>query len=110
MGEENLSKDLILRIRSIVAGYVKQKTEAKSETKIDLEEVRKRVCEGAFLRLRSCKSRRDFINFFTGTICSVPHYIPKDDFERLSNALLEGETWMDVKAVAMMTLSSMSIV
>jgi len=128
MGEESLPTGLVLRIRDIVRAYVLQKSEAKSGEKIDWDEVKKkrkreqddsgispkyreareRVCEDAFLRLRSCKSRTDFINYFTGTICSVPQYIPEDDFLQLSETLLEGDKWMDIKSLAMMALSAFS--
>jgi CRISPR-associated protein Cmx8 len=69
---------------------------------------RESVCTSAFLRIRSCRSRQDFIDYFTGTICSVPQYLPPAEFEQVSMTLLDEENWEDVKALAMLALSGLS--
>jgi CRISPR-associated protein Cmx8 len=69
---------------------------------------RESVCTGAFLRIRACRSRQDFIDYFTGTICSVPQYVPRAEFEQISTTLLDAENWEDVKALVMLALSGLS--
>lgn len=74
----------------------------------EYRDARRKVCTDAFLRLRSCKSRQDFVTYFTGTICSVPQFLPEDEYEKLGQVLLHGENWSDVKALAMLALSGLS--
>jgi len=112
VSEVGLSK----RVHDLVTGYVLHKTEAKSgiawkeynaSKSEKYREAREKVCADAFLRLRSCRSRDDFVSFFTGTICSVPQFLPLEEYERFSLALLDEVKWEDVKALAMLTLSSL---
>ncbi len=68
-----------------------------------------RVCEDAFLTMRSCRSREDFVGYFTGTICAVPQYLPMEDYQRLAVALMgHDDEWERVKALAMLALSALS--
>ncbi len=129
MSAESSSADgLVDRIHNLVRGYVYQRTEKKSGIPYDsfknkkrvvdgkermdvpqgYREAREKVCSNAFLRLRASRSREDFVAYFTGTICSVPQFLPKDDFIELSRALLDGDRWEDARALAMLALSSLS--
>lgn len=111
------------RVYDMVAAYIYRKTETRCgitwETiKNDLKgegnqqvqkyrEAREKVCSGAFLAIRSRKSREEFTTFFTGTICSVPQFLPQGEYDALSDALL-GESWEDVKSLSMLALSGLS--
>jgi CRISPR-associated protein Cmx8 len=118
------------RVYKLVQAYVFRKTESKSgikwddfknkrvkdpitnREKIDVperyREQRERVCTDAFLRFRACHAKEDFVSYFTGTICSVPHYLPEAEYQALADALLSDERWEEVKALAMLALSSFS--
>src|SRR5450830_860613 len=87
--------DLSKRVHDMIQRYVYERTKAKSGKSADdfplvvdpntkrprrevSEEYRKafgRVCEDAFLAMRSYRSRDDFVGYFTGTICRVPQYL-----------------------------------
>jgi CRISPR-associated protein Cmx8 len=127
MGETN---ELSKRIYDLVRAYVMRKSEAKSGIKWDdfksnrikdpqtdkerinvpekYREAREKVCAEAFLRLRSCKSREDFLSYFTGSICSVPQYLPPEEYSKLALWLMSGESWSDAKALAMLAFSGLS--
>ncbi len=130
MVESSVGAELSKRVHDLVSAYVYRRTEARCGIKwknfkdrkkknpdtgrLELDvpqsyrDAREKVCSGAFLHLRSCKSREDFVEYFAGTICSVPQYLPEEEYQKLVTALLEGETWMDVKALAMLALSGLS--
>ncbi len=121
---------LVERVHSLIRAYVLRKAEGKSGIKWDdikakkvtdpstgkerldvppkYREVREKVCTEAFLRLRACRSREDFIAYFTGTICSVPQYLPEGEYQTLATALLSDERWEEVKALAMLALAGLS--
>jgi CRISPR-associated protein Cmx8 len=124
--EDNITE----RVYKLIQAYVFRKTESKSGVKWDdfkdkkvkdprsnrdrmdvpqkYREVRERVCTDAFLRFRACHAKEDFVSYFTGTICSVPHYLPEAEYQALADALLSDERWEEVKALAMLALSSFS--
>jgi CRISPR-associated protein Cmx8 len=130
MSDSNAAYDISKCIHNMIRSYVMRKSEAKSGISWDsfkdkkeknpktgkeyiavpakYREAREKVCSQAFLRFRSCKCREDFITYFTGTICSVPQYLPKEEFKKLSEILLQGDKWEDVKAVSMLALSGLS--
>jgi CRISPR-associated protein Cmx8 len=80
------------RVRRMVYGYIMRRTEHRCQIKWDdfrdkrvhdaasgrdridvpqkYREAREKVCTDAFLRMRSCRSRQDFVEYFIGTICS----------------------------------------
>jgi len=122
--------ELAKRVHSLVREYVMRRSEGKSRIKWDsfrdrkvrdeqtgreridvpqkYREAREDVCRDAFLRLRACRSREDFLAYFTGTICAVPQFLPQQDFLDLSEALLDDQRWEEVKALAMLALSALS--
>lgn len=131
MIEERETKVLNRRIYGLVFEYVMRKTEIKSggikwddfkdkkikdqttgKEVIDIppkyREAREKVCTDAFLRLRSCKSKEDFVTYFTGTLCSVPQYLPMNEYDELSVELLDGDKWIEIKSLAMLALSGLS--
>ena len=122
--------DLTERVYNLVQTYVFRKTETKSgikwedfrdkkikdrntgRVKLDVpqkyREQREKVCTDAFLRLRACHAKEDFVSYFTGTICSVPHYLPEEEYQTVAEAILSEERWESVKALAMLALSGLS--
>jgi CRISPR-associated protein Cmx8 len=48
----------------------------------------------------------DFIEYFTGTICSVPQFLKEDEFVALSRALIDDPD--TVKMLSMLALSAHS--
>lgn len=121
--------ELATRVHDLVQTYVRLRTESKSgiqwkdfkdrkvrdesgKERLDVpakyREARTKVCTDAFLRLRACRAREDFVAYFTGTICSVPQFIRPDDYQEIALALLDGELWEDVKGLSMLALSRLS--
>jgi CRISPR-associated protein Cmx8 len=89
---------------------VKDKSTGKEQISVPqrYREVREKVCTDAFLRLRACKAREDFVSYFTGTICSVPQFLPEAEYQTVADAILADERWEEVKALAMLALSGLS--
>ncbi len=114
--------DLSTRVNDMVRAYVLRRTEARSAmrwedyTKLsdndprraNYRDAREKVCADAFLALRSRRSRQDFVEYFTGTICSVPQYLPQGDYHGLAGALLAADGWEEVKALSMLALSGLA--
>lgn len=74
-------------------------------------EAREKVCLDAFLAMRGRRSREDFIAYFTGTICSVPQFLPREEHAKLAQKLLsEPEGWEEVKSLAMLALAGLASV
>ena len=112
------------RIYDMIGAYVRQKTEARSNLKwSDFKdkktsdgkmaippayiEARQKICMDAFLAMRS-RREQEFIEYFAGTICSVPQFLPADDYVFVSLALLEENGWEKVKTLSMLALSAHS--
>ena len=130
MPDENESNALATRIYSVVRTYVMVRTERKcgiawerfrtnkvidpvsGRESIDVpapyRDARESIATNAFLRVRSCKSKEDFMEFFTGTICSVPQFLPMEQFREVTSALLDDSRWEETKALTMLALSGMS--
>lgn len=121
--------ELAQRVHDLVRTYVVRKSEDKSKIpwdsfkdrkvvdqsgreRIDVPEAyregREKVCKDAFLRMRGCRAREDFVTYFTGTICSVPQYLPGTEYQLIAKAILDDDRWEEVKALAMLTLSALS--
>jgi|CXWL01.1.fsa_nt_gi CRISPR-associated protein Cmx8 len=90
----------------------KVKDESTGKERINVpqryREIREKVCADAFLRLRACKAREDFVAYFTGTICSVPQFLPEPEYQIVADAILTDERWEEVKALTMLALSGLS--
>jgi CRISPR-associated protein Cmx8 len=121
--------DLPRRVHDMVRAYIAFRTEARSNTRRDsiplvvdpttgnqrrryppeYIEANNRFCEAAFLAMRSRRSRQDFVDYFTSTICAAPQFLPDVDYRALADALLRDDAWEEVKALAMLTISSLYI-
>ena len=130
MSDSATAPDLSKRVYDLIAAYVRFKVKQKSgyewndfkdkkrtdpatgKERVAVPEAYRdateKVCSDAFLRMRSCKSREDFAGFFTGTICSVPQFLPQEEYQRIGAALLDDDTWEDVKSLSMLALSGLS--
>ncbi len=100
------------RIYDMIGVYVRYKAEDKSGVKTDFTnkkylDARQKVCADVFLAMRSRRDQ-DFIEYFTGAICSVPQFLPPDDYVFVSQALLEDGGWEKVKALSMLALAAHS--
>lgn len=125
MENETKEESLPLLIYGLIQEYVRRRSEEKSGETYDefkkkknekgyvdyplkYREAVEKVCSDAFLAMRG-RREKDFIEYFTGTICSVPQWIgKKEDYMLVSNALIE--KWDDVKTFSMLALSACSTV
>jgi len=118
--EENRDDQLALRIHNLIRDYVRRKAESRSKSKLDsfpkdrdgkriypndYREAVEKVCLDAFLAMRG-RREQDFVEYFTGTLCSVPHYLPEKDFLLISQALINEPA--KVKTLAMLAVSASS--
>lgn len=126
-----VNQDLMERVYGLVKAYVLRKTEEKAggvkledfkdkrgmdpstgkerrDVPQKYQEAREKVCKGVFLRLRACHAREDFVSYFTGTVCSVPQYLPEAEYQAVAEAILNEDRWEEVKALAMLALSGLS--
>lgn len=122
MGNREQDDQLALIVYRLIQAYVNRRTEEKSGKKFqdfkhnrddqnriiypgEYREAREKVCSDAFLALRG-RREQDFIDYFTGTICSVPQFLSEADFLMVSQALTT--EWPKVKTLAMLALSAHS--
>jgi CRISPR-associated protein Cmx8 len=111
---------LARRIYRIIGEYVNYKTDARSRVKYkdlpcdadghkiypkEFREARARVTSDAFLAMRSRRAE-DFVEYFTGTICSVPHFVQEPEYLDLTQALIQAPD--TVKNLSMLALSAYS--
>lgn len=119
-----IPQSLEKRVYDMISSYVRHKTEARSRIKwedfkdkrtpdgkmaipSEYLEARKKVCADVFLAMRS-RREQDFIGYFTGTICSVPQFLPPDEYVFVSQTLLEEGGWEKVKTLSMLALAAHS--
>ena len=67
------------------------------------EEEKERIARDAFLAVRS-RTGQDFVAYFAGTLCSVPHHLKTEQFVTLSRALHERTE--DVRTLTLLALSA----
>jgi CRISPR-associated protein Cmx8 len=116
-GRDNL---LARRIYNLVRHYVRVKAEGKSQMKLanfpkdekgriiypqNYREAVEKVCLDAFLAMRG-RREQDFVEYFTGSLCSVPQFLPQEDYLLLSQTLIDD--WERVKSLAMLGISANS--
>ena len=116
------------KIYSLISQYVYRKTESRSGIKWEdfkdnkvkdgksgntinqvqekYREARERICTNTFFRLRSARSREDFLELFTGSIFSVPQCLKKEDLIQLFKILQDEDKWEDVKSLSMLAIST----
>jgi CRISPR-associated protein Cmx8 len=112
--------DLTARIFEMIRAYVLRRTEGRSQIRWDefretkdekrkntYREARQKVCTDAFLALRSRRSREEFRDYFVGTICAVPQYLPDEQYREIAAALATDQ-WEELRSLAMLALSAHS--
>ena len=122
LSEEACDNQLALRIYRLIQTYVNHRTEEKSGKKYkdfsanrdeknrviypdEYREAREKVCSDAFLAMRG-RREQDFVEYFSGTICSVPQYLPETEFVAVAEAL--HSDWERAKTLSMLALSAHS--
>lgn len=97
--------DLIARrVYRMVGEYVRQRTDDRVGRGSSKREAREKVALDAFLAMRG-RSNEEFTTYFTGTICSVPQYMGKEDeYLRVSRALVDGPE--RIRNLSMLALSA----
>lgn len=122
MSEKEVDDQLTLRIYRLIQTYVRLRTEEKSQKKYkdfkdnrdennrikyppEYREAVEKVCTDAFLAMRG-RREQDYVEYFTGTICSVPQFLPESEFVSVAKVLTED--WQRVKNISMLALSACS--
>ncbi len=122
MDEQTRDNELAMRIYRLIQTYVNLRTEEKSGKKYkdfsehrdakgrirypqEYRDAREKVCSDAFLAMRG-RREQDFVEYFTGTICSVPQYLPQQEYAAVAGALMSD--WEKIKTLAMLALSAHS--
>lgn len=116
-----LDEALVARVYQLIGAYVEHRAQEKchkrrrdfskgEDGKIhypkDLREAVEKVTKDAFLAMRG-RNDREFVAYFTGTICSVPQFFGRqEDFIALSQALI-GDPDL-IKDLSMLALSAHS--
>ena len=113
-----------LKVYQMVRNWVNQRVEEKSGLRYaqfkdnkneqdhviypkDYREAKEKICADAFLAMRG-RNSQDFVEYFVGNICAVPHFLPEQDYVLVSRRLLDD--WETVKTLAMLALSAVSYV
>lgn len=122
MSVEYHDDQLARLIYELTRAYVNQKAENKSGIKFEdfkknkgpkdqiefpkeYVEARQKVCADAFLAMRS-RRETDFVDYFVGSLCSVPQFLPQGQYLQVSQALMTN--WEVVKNLSMLALSAHS--
>ncbi len=130
MHDEGREAALATRVSSMVRAYVRGRTGARVGIAYDdiptapdpttgrprkqyperWRDAQPKVAQEAFLAMRARRSRQAFAEYFTGTICSVPQYLPDSELRTIATALLtDGDDgWEDVRSLAMLAISTMA--
>lgn len=106
-------------VHSMIRAYVAQKVKMRTGKTWDdfkntgfkdgdYRDAVNKVCMDAFYQIRSRKDHRDFVNYWTSSICSVPQFIHESEFADVADVLLDSERWEDVQSLALLALSAHS--
>ena len=116
-----LDDALVARVYQLVGAYVEHRVHERTGLRRrdfakgddgrfhyprELREAVEKVTKDAFLAMRG-RNDREFVTYFTGTICSVPQFFGRqDDFIALSQALIADPEL--IKDLSMLALSAHS--
>lgn len=106
-------------VHSMIRAYVGQKVKARIDKTWDdfkatgfkdrdYRDAVNKVCMDAFYQIRSRKDHREFVNYWTSSICSVPQFIHDSEFADVAEILLDEDRWEDVQSLALLALSAHS--
>lgn len=115
--DEN-SNQLERLVFQVVRSYVYTKLESKYQLRWEdswkgtpkesaYREKKEKIAREAFLGVRSRQERADFVDYFAGTLCSVPQRVGSSEgsFVQISRALM-GDHWNDVRTLTLLALSA----
>jgi CRISPR-associated protein Cmx8 len=102
------------QIYRMVGNYIARKVESKHQLRWEqvkdqpalkgkYEEAREKVAKDAFLAVRS-RTGNDFVDYFTGTLCSVPQHVGEDGYRSITKALLAEPD--RIRALTLLALSA----
>jgi CRISPR-associated protein Cmx8 len=107
--------ELSRRIYRVIRQYVSKRSEEKSGHSFEdfkagkggkaYRDAREAVARDAFLAMRGRRAE-DFVEYFTGSICAVPHFLPEEEYLAVTDALLHDTD--RVKTLSMLALSATS--
>jgi CRISPR-associated protein Cmx8 len=101
-------------VYQLVGTYVRRRVKARTkmewkavkdnpQQRQSYEDEKQRVARGAFLAVRS-RTGADFVDYFTGTICSVPQHLRKAEFAALSRSLRDDPA--SIRSLTLLALSA----
>ncbi|WP_457571425.1 type I-MYXAN CRISPR-associated protein Cmx8 [Desulfovulcanus sp.] len=98
-------------LKALTRSQLSSKTDKKGQTIYPFEnqeyrEAIEKVSMDAFLAMRGRKEE-DFVEYFTGTICSVPQFLSQEEYLLLSEALVM-DGWEKVKSLSLLAISAAS--
>ena len=122
MSERDFDDKLALCIYKLVQQYIWRKTEEKSGKKYEEFKTNRdnkgrilypaeyrdslgKVSSEAFLSMRG-RSEDAFVEYFSGTICSVPQFLPQEEYLSVVKAL--SIDWQKMKTLSMLAVSANS--
>lgn len=82
----------------------KDKMKEASKERVEFNDKKAKIAKDAFLAVRS-RTGKDFVDYFSSTICSVRHPLSKDDFVTLAQALRDEKLREDVRTITLLALS-----
>ena len=93
-------------VYGLARNYVERKVETKKKNRPENEkELRERISREAFLAVRS-RSGADFVEYFCGTLCSVPQGLSRDRFQTVGRALRDEEGRAALRTLTLLALSA----
>ena len=124
MTERDHEDQLALLVHRLIQQYIRRRTEEKSGKKFEAfkknkdennrinypreyREALEKVATDAFLAMRGRRDQ-DFVEYFTGTICSVPQFLPREDYLTVANKLMDD--WQTIKTLSMLAISASSYI
>ncbi len=124
MTERDHEDQLALLVHRLIQQYIRRRTEEKSGKKFkefkdnkgennrinyprEYREALEKVATDAFLAMRGRRDQ-DFVEYFTGTICSVPQFLPPEDYLTVANKLMDD--WQTIKTLSMLAISANSYI
>lgn len=115
-GETNPPPTMEALIYRVVRAYLSRKLESKyglawgkvkdTPREADYNQSRQKLAKDAFLAARSRTEAGDFIEYFIGTLCSVPQSLGEAGFLTLTKHLYERTD--DVRTITMLALSALA--
>jgi len=112
--DQTLEHLVYKRVQAYVLGKLDRKydlswskVQGKPGEEKDYRERKEKVAREAFLGVRS-RTGADFIAYFTGTICSVPHFANEQKYLTVARALMDPDQAERVRSLTLLALSAVA--